>query len=413
MWFKTFSPMEILHNSHLSYCTNIHPGKTWPEVLASLQHTLAVRDRIAPGQPFGIGLRLSERASAQLGTADTLRAFQDWLKEHDCYVFTMNGFPYGGFHGQVVKDQVHAPDWTTTERVTYTKRLFDQLALLLPDTVTDGGVSTSPISYRFWHQTPEALAAASRQGAENMIAVAAHLAELKQRTGKSLHLDIEPEPDGILENSAEFIDFFNDYLLAQGLPILQEKLGLNSAEAEAAIREHLQLCYDVCHFAVGYEEPATVLQKLAQEDIRVGKIQISAALRAPLAEADQRATVRQSLQPYDESTYLHQTAFWKTDGTLHQYPDLGPALAVLDDPAYAELRTHFHVPIFTDSYGILQSTNEEIVKTLQLWRDRPFTRHLEVETYTWDVLPDHNRLSLEESIGRELAWVNEVLASSS
>ena len=397
--------MHIPPRHHLTYCTNIHPGETWAEVRDSLKYVLEVRDKLGVEGPFGIGLRLSARAAGELARPQVLRELKEWLARHGCYIFTMNGFPYGDFHGEVVKDQVHAPDWTTQERVNYTIRLFDILAELLPEGV-EGGISTSPLSYRPWHPTPEAMTEVTEVSVLQLMKVILHLVRIKEITGKSLHLDIEPEPDGILENSKEFIAFYNDHVLTVGLDWLHDHLGGTQQAAEAAIREHLCLCYDVCHFAVAYEEPAAVLMALSEHGIRVGKLQISAALKTSLRQDETDiALTRQSLLSYAEPIYLHQTALRDRDGTITQYSDLAPALDVLGDPRYTELRTHFHVPIYTDSYGLLQSTNDAIVETLNIWRTDPFTHHLEVETYTWDVLPDHQQLGLTDSIARELEWV--------
>lgn len=381
--------MKIPHHSHLTYCTNIHPGETWAEVQRSMQYVLEVRDKLGGTDPFGIGLRLSAKAAAELARPQVLSDYQAWLAENDCYVFTMNGFPYGGFHDEVVKDQVYAPDWSTRARVEYTKQLFDILAKLLPEGL-DGGVSTSPLSYKPWFGgagggapvpwTPKMEA--------HVLEVIDYLAELYARTGKDLHLDLEPEPDGLLENSDDFLAFYARML----------HLG-----EEERVRRHLAICYDVCHFAVAYEKPADVLHQLSEAGVRIGRLQISAALRADLT-ADRQAA-HDALLPYDEATYLHQTTLRRKDGSLQQFGDLTPALAALPDTAYTELRTHFHVPIYADRYGVLQSTNDAIRESLRLWNLSPYTTHLEVETYTWDVLPDHQRLTLTDSIARELQWV--------
>ena len=397
--------MHIPPHHHLTYCTNIHPGETWAEVQASLKYVLEVREKLKVSGSFGIGLRLSAQAARELAQPQVLSEFKEWLARYNCYVFTMNGFPYGEFHGEVVKDQVHTPDWTTRERVDYTIQLFDILVELLPEGM-DGGISTSPLSYRPWHPTADALDRATEVCVINLMKVVLHLVRTKEITGKSLHLDIEPEPDGILENSKEFIAFYNGAVLTTGIDWLHDHLGTTREAAEAAIREHLCLCYDVCHFAVAFEEPAAALQALRENNIRIGKLQISAALKTSLPDAESGLTnVHQSLLPYDEPIYLHQTALRDHAGTVTQYADLTPALAALHAARYTELRTHFHVPIYTDSYGELQSTNDAIVETLRLWQADPFTHHLEVETYTWDVLPDHQRLTLTESIARELDWV--------
>ena len=382
--------MYIPHQSHLTYCTNIHPGEDWATVRATMRYVLAVKERLCPDAPFGIGLRLSARAARELSAPQQLAEFRDWLDRHDCYVFTMNGFPYGGFHGERVKENVHAPDWRTRERVEYTKQLFDILAALLPEGL-DGGVSTSPLSYKPW------LGAGAQENERNLIRsnvleVIDHLGDIYHRTGKDLHLDLEPEPDGLVESTPEFLNFYRSLL---------------GGERDASVRRHLAVCYDVCHFAVGYESPTDSVQAFLDAGVRIGRLQISAALKADLGHDRQR--VREALAPYDEPVYLHQASLRRADGSFDRFPDLAPALVALDRPEYEELRTHFHVPLYADSYGLLHSTNDAIREALHLWQERPFTRHLEVETYTWDVLPDHQRLDLTDSICRELEWVRAQL----
>src|SRR5680860_1318576 len=135
---------------HLTYCSNIHPGESWAETYDNLKKFIPkIKQKISPDAPFGIGLRLSDNASRSLLIGNNLQTFKNWLEENQCYVFTLNGFPFGGFHNQSVKDRVHEPDWTTEKRLGYTLRLFDILTRLLPDGV-EGGISTSPLSYKYW-----------------------------------------------------------------------------------------------------------------------------------------------------------------------------------------------------------------------------------------------------------------------
>lgn len=396
------------HQAHLSYCSNIHAGESWTATFENLKkYTTKVRDGLKT-ESFGIGLRLSNEASLELSEGGNLAVFKDWLASENMYVFTINGFPYGEFHNQVVKDEVHTPDWSTPERLAYTIRLFDILAELLPEGL-DGGVSTSPISYRFWHKDEAALkevkAVAVRQLSQLMI----HLAEIKTKTGKSLHLDMEPEPDGILETSDEFVDFFNDDLLPSGKNQLSATLGISLSQAEEIIREHFQLCYDVCHFAVGFEKPSEAIAKVKAANIKIGRIQISAALSSGiLGSPEDRAIVKEQLKRFDEPTYLHQAVVRKTDGALVRYKDLGPGLADILKADFQEIRTHFHVPVFTEKYEKLISTQQDIIDTLAVWKEENFTNHLEVETYTWDVLPEAMQTDIVSCVVRELDWVRTV-----
>jgi hypothetical protein len=394
---------------HLAYCSNIHTGESWKDHFDKLKaHIPVIKERLSPDQSFGIGLRLSNVASLELRKEEQLRDFRAWLNENHCYVFTMNGFPYGSFHNTRVKDQVHAPDWTTADRVQYTIRLAQLLAVLLPETM-DGGISTSPLSYRFWHKEEERHEVFEK-ATMHVLQVVEQLIKIKATTGKSLHLDIEPEPDGLLGESSEFLDWYLDYLLPMGTIFLAEKFRCSEDEAEQHIKAHVQLCYDVCHFAICYEEHKSVINRLHSLGIRTGKIQISAALKAGFAgDEEKRNLVIDAFRTIDEPTYLHQVVARQQDGRLLRYADMPDALADASNATVTEWRAHFHVPLFIENYGLLQSTRSDIEKVLEIHQQHPFTGHLEVETYTWEVLPAALRLPIDESIIRELQWVKSLI----
>ena len=393
---------------HITYCSNIHPGESWEETFHSLQtHIPSIKGVLCPETSFGIGLRLSNEASLELIKEEHITEFKSWLRVHDCYVFTLNGFPYGGFHRQVVKDQVHYPDWVSSDRKDYTLRLFQILEALLPEGM-DGGISTSPLSYRFWHQDEKELTVAKKESTVHIAEIALKLYHIKLRTGKILHLDIEPEPDGLIENTGEVIDFFRNWLVPIGTDILKDQLHVSAEEAEIILKEHIRICYDVCHFAVVYEKPEEVFAAFKADGIKVGKIQISAALQVDLpADAEQRRRIRSLLLPFAESTYLHQVVAREADGQLTPYRDLPLALNRLSQTQSEEWRIHFHVPVFLEHYGQLYSTQQDILEVLAFLSKEKITNHLEVETYTWEVLPEHINLNLTHSIIRELQWVIE------
>jgi hypothetical protein len=390
---------------HLTYCTNIHPGESWEDTFDNLNfHIPLIKQQLAPNDPFGIGLRLSHEASLELVKGENLHEFQSWLASHQCYVFTFNGFPYGGFHRQVVKDKVHHPDWTTTDRRDYTLRLFDILSALIPEGM-DGGISTSPLSYKYWHSEEE-IGEVRETATLHMIEVAVKLYRIKQNEGKLLHLDIEPEPDGLLENTEDVIDFYRNWLAPLGKKIFVEKFNLSEEAAEVGLKEHIRICYDVCHFAVVYEKSQEVFSIFKSEGIKVGKIQVSAALKVELAQHyKEQKEIKNLLLPFVESTYLHQVVAQHADGQLKSYQDLGVALDALETTAAQEWRIHFHVPVFLPQYGQLASTQQDILEVLDDIRKDNVTHHLEVETYTWEVLPEDVNLELTDSIIRELQWV--------
>jgi hypothetical protein len=385
----------------LTYCSNIHPGESWTAHFEQLRlHLPVIRERLAPEQPFGLGLRLSHEASRMLEDDRQLDEFRQWLSAQHAYVFTMNGFPYGGFHDTVVKDQVHAPDWTTPERKAYTIRLAGILARLLPSGM-EGSISTSPLSYKYWFETDEATSAAMASATQQVVEVADALHRLFEHTQQCIHLDLEPEPDGLLETTQEFIEWYTQWLLPAAIAHFHTHYGYTAEAAATLVRKHIRLCYDICHVAVAYEDHAHVLDQLRVHQIQIGKVQISSALKANLQLlAPQR---KSAMAGFNEPTYLHQVVARKPDGTLAHYADLPDALA--QDENSLEWRVHFHVPLFIDSYGLLDSTQEDILAVLRLLAEQKQEHHLEVETYTWGVLPPSMQLPMADSIARELEWV--------
>lgn len=398
------------NSGHLTYCTNIHTGENWAGHFAELKKCFPViKSNFCPSQPMGIGLRLSNIAGVELSEKQELIVFKEWLTENSAYVFTMNGFPFGSFHHTIVKDQVHAPDWTTQERVDYTKRLFNILAQLLPDNM-DGGVSTSPLSYRHWFPSDDAVGLAKELATNHILEIAEQLIDIHFLTGKRLHLDIEPEPDGLLETGREFIEWYLNYLLDTGIKKIALKYAVSNAEAEKLIKTHICLCYDVCHFAIGYEPHTEVIKQLAAENILIGKLQVSAALKAAMNnDKARRLKVKEAFTAYNESTYLHQVIAHKSDGGFIRYKDLPNALLDAENMLVNEWRAHFHVPVFKKDFGLLESTQADILTVLSIQKNNPVTTHIEVETYTWEVLPDALKLPVAESITRELSWVKDEL----
>jgi hypothetical protein len=248
----------------------------------------------------------------------------------------------------------------------------------------------------------------------NLLQVVDQLIRIKRATGKLIHIDIEPEPDGLLGNGKEFLQWYMQYLLPLGIPYVQERYSINEDEASSMIREHIQLCYDVCHFAVGFEDHAHMIEEIRSLGIKTGKIQISAALKSTLPEnIKDRTPFIDAFKKFNEPVYLHQVVAMQKDGNLLYYPDLGVALNDALNPEVVEWRAHYHVPLFISSYGVLQSTQADIRKVLSIHDHNMFTFHLEVETYTWDVLPDDMRLPVNDSIIREMQWVIDIIRHES
>ena len=338
--------------------------------------------------PFAIGLRLSERAAVELSERDTLLEFHRWLGKNSCYVFTINGFPYGQFHGTRVKEQVYRPDWTSPERVAYTNLLFDLLAQLLPAGV-EGSVSTLPGSFKEFHPSAEAL----KTIRQNLWRCVEHIARVSEKTGRKLHLGLEPEPLCLLESTAETIHFF-EHLRAEH-------------PRDPRLAEHLGVNYDTCHFAVEFEEPQNALPCLVKHGIKISKIHLSSALKvSPTPEA------REALKKFADDVYLHQVVARDENGHRTIFRDLPDALAAANpqsairNPQLEEWRIHFHVPLHAPAAPPFENTNDHLLGVLDLLAENPqLCSHLEMETYTWEVLPPELKSqSVVDQLAQEYEW---------
>ncbi|MHC5001832.1 MAG: metabolite traffic protein EboE [Planctomycetota bacterium] len=367
----------------LAYCTNVHAGDSLERTLANLQtHAVEVRRRLE--------IDLSARAVRELREREGAPRFGAWLAERGLEVFTVNSFPYGDFHQPVVKHDVYRPTWCDEQRLAYTLDLAEVLAVLLPEG-GEGSISTLPVG---WAAELAGATEQARAGAMLRRAAAA-LAALEQSTGRLVHLDLEPEPGCLLQRSTDLADFFGRHLLG--------------GDDEPTVRRHLRACHDVCHAAVMFEPQSEIFDRYASAGIAVGKVQVSSALHAPfdeLDEADRMGAVRE-LGAFREPRYLHQTVERSTDGIrLHEDLPVAARHWAAAGPPATPCRVHFHVPIFLERLELLRTTRDEIDVCLALLDRHPEVRHVEVETYAWDVLPPSLRApSLAEGIARELRWL--------
>lgn len=398
--------MRVGNIRHLTYCSNIHPGETWTEVQAALAHALPrVREQVGFAGPMAIGLRLSAEAAVELDRPGAMAALRGFLALGDYYIPTLNGFPYGAFHGQRVKEQVYRPDWRDPARVTYSNQLGNILSGILAGTpCLSGCISTVPGAFRADVTSDED----RLDIAKGLLRHVAHLVALRDRTGVTVSVAIEPEPSCFLETVTEAVAFMAKYLLDRSL------ITYIAAETRVpmdvdVVRRHIGLCLDACHMAVEFEDPADALLAAATAGIPIRKVQVSSAL-----QLDERtpAQLVDSLAPFAEDTYLHQVVE-RRDGALTHYVDLPEALgAAIEDPSTArrDWRVHFHVPIFLDRMRHFGTTQAYLGTLLDLVRQPGACDCFEVETYTWDVLPDEYRtMDVCSAIARELTWARERL----
>jgi sugar phosphate isomerase/epimerase len=393
--------LRNLNDAQLTYCTNVHPGETLLAVRTLLKrHVASVKRLVAPTERFGVGLRLAAAAADALDHPEELARFREELDAEGLYCFTINGFPYGAFHQARVKEQVYQPDWLNPERARYTQVLARVLAELLPLGVS-GSISTVPGCFK-----PNATPDAEARMAAAMVDVVAMLIDLARSKGRHIALALEPEPHCFLETTAEAVSFFERRLLGRdALERLVRVADIEPPEAERALRRHLGVCLDTCHASVEYESPLDALRTLQAAGIAVPKVQLSAGLRLPEATPERIA----ALKAFENEVYLHQTVVRQGQRLLH-FLDLPDALGSRQ-PEDSEWRVHFHVPIFMRELGVFESTQADLLPLLHELARSSDCPHLEVETYTWDVLPaEYRDVPIEQAIARELNFVLEALA---
>ncbi|MET0287435.1 MAG: metabolite traffic protein EboE [Polyangiales bacterium] len=384
----------------LTYCTNIHAGEGLADVEAALgTHAVRVKELVSPHAPFAVGLRLSARAARELDDPGALERFRRLLARHDLYVFTINGFPHGDFHGTRVKERVYQPDWREDARVDYSDRLARLLAELMPADQAYGSVSTVPGAYK---------ACLDAQGETRVAAKLVNhveaLVRIERASGRRIVLALEPEPCCMLETVAETVAFFEQHLWSlSSVAALSSALSVSYAEAGRALRRHVGVCLDLCHAAVEFESPHAAVDTLARAGIPIAKLQISAGLTLDPRVREAREAL------FQDDVYLHQVVA-REGARLTRYTDLPEAL---DKAQHAEeWRVHFHVPIFHEALGQLGTTQGFVRELLARHRVQALCPQLEVETYTWDVLPEALRaLPVHEAIAHELRWVERELTS--
>ncbi len=410
----------------LGYCTNIHPGVEVDEICANLAAVSAevTQRRASSNQSLPVGLWIPHAASVQL-RRHGMQPLIDTIAKHNFLPFTINGFPYENFHQERVKHSVYQPTWWQDDRLTYTRDLAKILAELLPEDVNMGTISTLPLGWpKQLDETAEPTDGVpvyrdineeeQHHAGTNFRRLAEDMRMLEDRTGKRIVIAIEPEPGCLLQRSQEVVDWFN-----RELP-------------DPTHRRYIGVCHDICHAAVMMEDQREVLERYANAGIVLGKVQVSSAIVADWQDilATDREAALDQLRNLAEDRYLHQTGRVKSDGSFALAEDLPDLLDNLpadgtpnDDRKWL---VHFHVPIFLERFGHLETTHNQIKQTVDAVREltarkespksggaKPlqFTGHWEVETYAWSVFPDSLRqgdLAISDDMTRPQAMARDI-----
>ena len=384
---------HAMHNP-LSYCTNVHPCRSRKDLEKIISHEArSVQDQC--GFDIGIGLWLPEVVISEVAQDETVtRSIASLLADQGLQCYSLNAFPFGDFHSERVKEKVYLPDWSDIRRLEYTRLCSEFLAGILTGE-DEGSISTLPLAYKQAVQPPDF----SKRAIEQLMQLARDLDRLRHKTGKTIRLAIEPEPFCLLETTPETIHFF------EMLWDAADKAGVG-----ALVRQHIGVCYDVCHQAVEFENASVAISELAAANIRINKVQISCAIELD-KPSDEKA--REALATFAEQRYLHQTFARHADGRVISYTDLSQELA-LDPPSdwqqAEKWRVHFHVPVDADRLGPLGTTRSELIGALHALGQLPYEPHLEVETYTWPVLPGVRSGDVTAGMARELIATRELVA---
>jgi len=385
---------------HLTYSTLVHPGDDWAQMWDSLvTYVPKVKERWAKNHRFGVSLRLSAASASTLAKSQAERdKLKKFLNDNNMYLYTVNAFPYGPFKGTIVKEQVYEPDWRSEERTTYTKNVADVLADVSPDDVSPS-IQSAPLGFKPRVTGPDVVDSFT----DHVIRVCAHLVDVEARTGRVVTLALEPEPYCFLETTDETVEYFTKHIYSgKSAEKLAKLARMPISEAHVALRRHVGIVFDICHQAVEFEDIGACLQKLVDAGIPIFKLQEAAALHVP--EVTQK--IVDVLKNYSKTIYLTQTVE-KKDGRLTRFLNLEDAFAAWEEnPGPREWRTHFHVPVFLEDLGPFRTTRFAIEDALRFHKAKPLSRQLEIETYTWDVLPDNLKTGdIVDYVCRELDWV--------
>jgi len=380
----------------LSYCTNVHPGKSVAEVISKLlEHTVPARQKL--GQKVAAGLWLAASVIEELQqTPAGIAEIQQVLAEGDLVCYTLNAFPYGDFHRERVKENVYLPDWSNPERTRYTKACARVLAQLMPVGV-EGSLSTVPLGFKGFDHAEDFHSQCIRQ----LLELADYLDQLHDETGQVIRLAIEPEPCCVLETTPEALSFF-DQLFAMAAQ--QQKLDM--------AQRHLGLCYDVCHQAVEFEAIDESVQQINQAGIRINKMHLTCAVQ--LRDPGNRESARKQLATFVEPRYLHQVFARNRHGQLAHRLDLTQELCDQPEEPFRSAeawRIHFHVPVHREQLGELETTRSELKQGIAAAAKLDYAPHLEVETYTWGVMPGEKPAALSDGLVSELSATADLISA--
>ena len=388
--------------AQLAYCSNVHPGASLTTVERNLsEHFSQVRQlRQLPEMSSGLWLS-AQTADELMSSAETLARFKQNLNDNGVLLTSLNGFPFGNFHLDVVKEKVYLPTWAEASRLTYTQQLAEILAACLPENINIGAISTLPFAYAStWSE--ELHQAAIKQ----LLELTCYLKTLEQKTNKRIVLCIEMEPDCVFQSTDELVNFFTNDLLPSAL---KNKI------SKADVLRYIGCCFDTCHQAVMNENIEQSLSQINQAGIYIGKIQISNAIKATLND---QQSVTALTQLFQDQKFLHQSKIFNNNQFVAAVADLNEVelSQLLTAQQQITANIHYHIPIHQTEFSqaFLSSTQVAITTTLDFVKNQlSYQPYLEIETYTWlNLIADNHQqtFNLHQGLAAEFTWLEQALA---
>ncbi|HFL8819312.1 MAG TPA: metabolite traffic protein EboE [Candidatus Azoamicus sp. OHIO2] len=394
----------IIQNKSLTYCSNIFKEQDITKLLKILTDYVFFIRKHFKCKYIGLGLCVSNTLINNVLNIHNLSYLRTWLIKYNLYISSINGFVYKSFHTKKIKEHIHYPDWTSSKRVDYTKKIIYFLSAALTK-MTDVSISTSPLSFKTWIRRKNAKYIFFKSSV-NILYVLQLLINMYKNKKHYIHLDIEPEPYCLLESVNDFLYFFIKWLIPNSKLYLHL---LDKKNKASYLRKYINLCYDICHFSVNYYNHIDIIKSIVLNKIKVGKIQVSSALEATITN-DNYKIIMKELLFLNKSKFLHQnTLVTENKIFINKHIDLNYEVlkGFCND---TKLRIHCHMPLHLTKYrSYLDTTTNESKDVFLTLLKCIKIKHIEIETYTYDILLKNKKF---ESMLQEYLIVIDIIKTS-
>ncbi len=376
----------IINNKSLTYCSNIFKEKTLYDLLEKIEKYAFFLRKTFKKKWVGLSLCMSNKLIIELHEFKKLIFFGKWLKRHNFYLSSLNGFVYKVFHKKKIKENIYYPDWTSKNRNLYTKKLI-MLLVHMKTGFNNSSISTMPISFRNWCKKKDRKYIFFRSSV-NILDILNYLVMLNKKKKCFIHLDIEPEPFCLIESFENFLNFYFKWLI----PNLNFCLYISYIKRSLYyLKKYINLCYDICHFSVNYYNHDKIISSILKNKLKVGKVQVSSALEV-FPDCNNKTIIINELFFLTKSKFLHQnTAFDKNNSLFIKNSDI---IFILNKTLTYNTRIHCHMPLYLTRYKkFLKTTSEETKAVFLKILNQLNVRHVEIETYTYDMLLKNEKFS--------------------